>query len=85
MRCCIGFVGQQCGVPDSKILNRDVVNGELRLVVKGFPDWMYDLSSYSDIEMAYETNDDPDISDTKRELKLKVIFVRHGDTIEFIN
>lgn len=86
-RCCIGHVGQQCGVPDKRLLGKSKVHdiGDSRFL---FPAWMREVRAEGyaicDIETAYTVNDDRDISDEQREAKLKEIFARHGDEIEFV-
>jgi hypothetical protein len=81
MRCCIGFVGQQCGVPDEAMMGIctvDEIKGSARLL---FPVW---IQNDPDIGEAYSTNDSPGFSDPEREAELKEIFASHGDEIEFM-
>jgi hypothetical protein len=82
-RCCIGFVGNQVGCTDDEL--RFVPSVEKLLescepAARKFPDWMQDARIFD----AYQTNDDLDLNDVERESKLKEIFARHGDEIEFI-
>lgn len=90
-RCCIGFVGQQCGVPDSVLLGRGTVsrvlysvNGDHNLESK-WPRWMWQKRTWAAICTAYAVNDNPDLTDAEREAKLKGIFQANGDEIEFVN
>jgi len=40
-RCCIGFVGQQCGVPDIHMLNySSILDIEVLNSIRLFPAWM---------------------------------------------
>jgi hypothetical protein len=80
-RCCIGFVGQQCGVSD------DIVRGIAQVTdiadlnnQEKFPAWM---QMNSKVGEAYETNDDSCIDDRLREATLKEIFAENGDSISF--
>jgi hypothetical protein len=88
-RCCIGFVGQQCGVPDEALLNvRSVEYLKLGDQQKAkFPEWMWEFvgHSYAGIEQAYHINDDRFMNDEERETQLKTIFANNGDEIEFVN
>jgi len=83
-RCCIGFVGQQCGVSDDLMLDRPGVEsfhcaptGLLPL----FPAWIY---TTDDLMYAYDVNDEPELSEAERESQLQSIFAKHGDEIEFV-
>jgi hypothetical protein len=81
MRCCIGHVGQQCGVPDEAMMGICTVGhikGSARLL---FPVW---IQNDPDIGQAYSTNDSRDFNDPEREAKLKEIFASNGDEIEFV-
>jgi len=85
-RCCIGFVAQQCGIPDSAILNRsDIVEMNYKDDPNCtlFPSWMRDTRNM--IGPAYNANDNDQISDAVRETRLKAIFAEQGDEIEFEN
>jgi hypothetical protein len=80
-KCCIGFVGQQCGISNAELFDMQVAYG---VPSKLWPTWMTDESS-ADIWHAYHTNDDENITDEVREVRLQTIFARHGDEIEFVN
>ncbi len=95
MRCCIGFVAQQCGVPDEQLLANPAIHhskvyaGPLIIDAQHLellPKWM-SLGDHTSppLAAAYATNDEPNISDEDREQKLQSIFTRNGDEIEFIN
>lgn len=89
-RCCIGFVGQQCGVVDKLMLGVPTIHYHQPmdgyLNAAQFPAWMtYEDHGSKDVDEAYLVNDNRDISDLTREAKLKEIFARHGDELEFIN
>lgn len=89
-RCCIGFVGQQCQVPDESMQGAAEINSLENDLQNVFPDWMTDGrrtpdGNISEISKAYNVNDDNTIGDAEREASLKAIFERNGDEIEFIN
>jgi hypothetical protein len=83
-RCCIGFVGQQCGIVDEELLNKGTVYKAPSAL---WPDWMKEskINFGTDIALAYETNDTVRLTDESREAILKKIFARNGDEIEFEN
>jgi hypothetical protein len=82
-RCCIGFVGQQCGISDNWLLDRPAIADETPEVIEAeWPEWM---KVEHLVEQAYEANDNPDLTGEQREAKLKEIFARNGDEIEFEN
>lgn len=95
-KCCIGFVGQQCGISDEDLRGRGAVSfspyestfSPSPSFVK-FPEWMRPFDSRQNsslpIAEAYTVNDDPGISDEVREARLKEIFRSQGDEIEFID
>lgn len=90
-RCCIGFVGQQCGIPDDKLLNAASVvdTAHYSVGVDSFyllwPRWLAPLNpaNQGDVVRAYEKNDSKLLSDSEREKALIEIFAVHGNTIEF--
>lgn len=83
--CCIGFVGQQCNIPDNSLKNFAVV-AYRKEGHANFPAWMRNIPTHdSPIGRAYEINDNEEISDAKREARLKALFIEQGDEIEFIN
>lgn len=84
-KCCIGFVGTQCGVPNNVMLlipSVEKVPTDNRLL---FPKWMTDEGYSWGLSEAYRVNDDIAITDEHREEELKRIFERKGDEIEFVN
>lgn len=84
-RCCIGFVGQQCGFTDERLLGISTVarsryNGDS----SAWPAWM--LKEFSgEIQEAYTVNDRESITDGEREAQLKEIFKRNGYEIVFVD
>lgn len=83
MRCCIGFVGQQCGIGDRDLLGRlGAVNAPSTL----WPKWFFvrHASSARDLILAYNLNDRRRMSDADREAALKALFAKHGDELEFV-
>lgn len=82
-RCCIGFVGQQCGISDAVLLNRNAIGQSWQSGhIGGFPAWMV---KGQDIYDAYRENDDIGITDEERESRLQEIFAKHGDEIVFVD
>ena len=86
-RCCIGFVGQQCGFTDEQLRNVSSVswtlfNADVRK--EQWPSWMSERYG-GDIQAAYGTNDDEKLTDEERETKLKEIFARNSDEIVFVD
>jgi hypothetical protein len=79
-RCCIGFVGQHCGMPDEYLLGQ---GGVYDVPDDRWPKWMKNYNG--PITEAYSVNDDATISDAERESKLQEIFRANGDEIEFVN
>lgn len=77
-RCCVGFVGQQCGITDGELFNRTTA---VRCPDPRWPDYLTSLTGCD----AYNINDDQTINDTERESRLTAIFAEHGDTLLFIN
>jgi hypothetical protein len=90
MRCCIGFVGKQCGISDDDLLGVAEVTA-MHYDKKKFPTWMrepYSLKGKAGLTVigqAYHTNDDENINDEQREARLKEIFAEAGDEIIFEN
>lgn len=93
MRCCIGFVAEQCGIPDEKLANLKSLHSCTKnleyIEPTTFPRWMNSVKSQgyasSDLMEAYQTNDNRMINDDAREKQLIAIFARNGDELEFIN
>lgn len=87
-RCCIGFVGQQCGVADSSMLDISSVALLSEEARNLFPKWLANAVSDGPIGDAYETNDDNEHElwdDEVRETRLATIFKANGDEIEFVD
>ena len=87
-KCCIGFVGQQCGISDKTLTGRQDIASFKKSETNNWlpeaslwPAWM----KSGDIAAAYEANDDKNSSDRIREAELRGIFVAHGDEIEFVD
>lgn len=87
-RCCIGFVAQQCGVPDEACRDIVSVDGIRKLITSraAWPAWFIgDFGrDTKDLGQAYRINDDKDITDEARESALEELFASHGDTMEFV-
>jgi ABC-type uncharacterized transport system ATPase subunit len=95
MRCCIGFVGQQCGVPDVIMQDVPSLAGAVhrasfdvsalesnRLVRKEGTSGVFDRPW---LFTAYVINDDCTLDDSKREEKLTRLFERNGHQITFVD
>jgi hypothetical protein len=81
-RCCIGFVGQQCGISDHALLLRRTARIAAGLEPEpGWPEWLKGTTTSG----VYTTNDNVLLSDPERESKLKEIFSAHGDEIVFVD
>lgn len=92
MRCCIGFVGQQCGIADEHLIGKSDVRSTLGGIDgdEKWPAWMRaSLTKVltSSVYDAYEANDleEEEVSDEAREDRLKQIFAANGDEIVFVN
>lgn len=84
-RCCIGFVGSQCGLKDYELLHKTTsvhVSEEKNSLLRMWPKWTQE--NWGDISLAYAVNDDIKMSDKEREDTLKELFIRNGDEIEFV-
>ncbi len=87
-RCCIGFVGAQCGINDTLLLGiPDVFRFELKQritggIAKKFPPWLRFGGAAS---KAYNLNDCKILSETERETGLQKLFAENGDEIVFEN
>jgi hypothetical protein len=77
-RCCIGFVGAQCGVDDELMRFADAA---WNAPSTAWPAWILRVR---DVRACYEINDDPTIADAEREKLLAETFALHGDEIEFV-
>lgn len=86
-RCCVGFVGQQCNIPDSELLHADTVAIHRELDSdsrNAWPAWMRE-GTLDDIYKIYCTNDASALTDAQREQQLTELFKLHGDEIVFEN
>lgn len=86
-RCCLGFVAKQCGISDAYLLRKATPPSLSKENRKLLPQWLFTEDSFFSSEdglNAMEINDSYVYSDAEREEKLKEIFTKHGDEIEFI-
>lgn len=83
MRCCIGFVGKQCGIDDSLLLGHAAAFQAP--TTDKWPIWFKVGNLAYPLATAYQINDDPDIRDVTREEKLALLFAENGDEIEFVD
>lgn len=85
--CCLGFVCQQCGIEDWRLIENSMPSPRW----DGLPDWL--TPSAHDFEGAWDsvlgclarTNDARDLSGPKRELELQRLAALAGFEFEFIN
>lgn len=82
-RCCIGFVAQQCGVPDHTIRNVGTIY-YCSSSNYPWPAWFNEGLAVSLTE-AYIANDSLTLNEQQREQQITEIFVKHGDEIVFID
>ena len=92
--CCIGFVGIQCGIEPSLLLNKGTVE-KVSLPRSLWPTWFFSSVDNtldgdapwicSDLNRAYEINDATYLTDAEREARLRAIFASHGDEIVFVD
>lgn len=87
--CCLGFVAEQCGVATSALLHVDapvcVTPSESRKLEPAL------LKSCGDGDSRHTAltcdaigiNDDPSLSDPRREAKLAALFAKHGYRLRF--
>lgn len=80
-KCCLGFVGEQCGVKADKLLTillpHDLLNSDL---VK-YPLWLQSRIAQTDCACI---NDATTLNEYERESKLIEVFLSHGDELEFV-
>lgn len=78
-KCCLGFVGQQCGIPNEKLLRTACPSS----IIDGpWPKWITQ-NGWVGEDYAIQINDDPTLTDKEREAKLRAIFKSNGDRIVF--
>ncbi len=77
-RCCIGFVGQQCGIPDEDLVGMGALRPESKPQI---PTQLMTAEGW--IGQAYGINDAP-MDDSERESELVALFAKNGHEIEFI-
>lgn len=88
LKCCIGFVGQQCGIDNSKLSNKITVQSVIHRfpeTASQWPEWMQLQPALDCARKAYTINDNSHLSDTMRELCLKELFKEHRDEIVFVD
>jgi hypothetical protein len=83
-RCCLGFVGQQCGLPDAELIERETLFAAAyqsqyaeSLINAGV--WeRRGMSNYTRdrdfVSQAYGVNDDPETSDAERESRRRATY-----------
>jgi hypothetical protein len=81
-RCCIGFVGKQCGLPDADLM--DVPDVRNAGSFDAWPAW-FETGHSDSLAEAYKINDSATLNDASRESQLKALFAEQGDILEFIN
>jgi hypothetical protein len=86
-RCCVGFFCKALGCSDAVIFEKcylgSLVGTEVGDKVRPYLEGVgADTPTFHEI---YETNDSPDISERKREERLKALFAQENVEVEFIN
>jgi hypothetical protein len=78
-QCCLGFVGRQCGVPAKVLLTVSLPNA-YDLGDEQFEKYPPDIAwnTFSSV------NDNPRISDTEREKRLKKLALKNGFRFRFV-
>lgn len=89
--CCLGFLGQHCGVSDAEMLERAA---PWQAKPEKFPSWLTikldpEEDSVLDASKAcydiMRTNDNTSLSDLTREATLVEMFANHDIQVEFVN
>lgn len=91
-RCCVGFFGAACGVPDEQLLDVQIA-AKVKCGADRFPRWalekshdsMAETNHLTDIAQLYEINDDTYLSGAKREWIIIKIFARHDVQVRFVD
>lgn len=84
-RCCLGILGQACGIPDYAMLHQ----GEPECVsdLYHWPQWIiesaYDRRQTTAVLDLIAINDNPRISEPVREKAVARIFAEHGVAVTF--
>jgi len=92
--CCLGQVALQCGLTEAEIIGEGEPE-DIRQDATRMPTWLLRNCGESDgcavfgnspdCCEAMDVNDCEAVSDGSRENRLKRIFAKHGDELEFIN
>lgn len=86
MRCCLGFVGEQCKIPRKALINKKTPISLKVDIRDRWPKWMVGAGLHINSEDAYtamRTNDDEGMTEREREKRLREIFRANGDRIVF--
>jgi len=79
--CCLGFVGEQCGITKDEMLGRALPSSITEPEIRSkYPSW---LLGENEMYCA-NFNDSSVISDDEREAGLIEIFNHQGDELEFV-
>jgi len=84
-QCCIGILCSALPVPENYLTGaKDADELHLENDVT-LPGWLLEPGcATADVDLAYRTNDDENISDLDREQKISEIFARHDIQVEFV-
>lgn len=87
-KCCLGFLGQACGIPDAQMQGETLP----RESNTKWPKWLFNPTNplkspwYTSIELTafVDANDATEVSETERERRLTELFAAQGVEVEFI-
>ncbi len=91
LRCCLGFVGQAYGYADEELLLRVIPTAARAPYTTRWPSWMLakDAMGMQAISQAtsraMDINDDNEITEEVREVRLAELFAQHGTTLQFVD
>lgn len=87
--CCLGFYLEACGVPREKLLGESCPSN-LRELLPGQADWLAEKALHKDrvdnlVEDEFiSVNDDAQLSEKGRELRLQQLFKQRGIRVRFV-
>lgn len=96
-RCCLGFMAEEAGIPDSELLNRwfpaaayeasDITNYRaIKVVIEGCPIFgPFEPARNLIVRMIATVNDDGLMPQDKKESALTKLFAENGITVKFVD
>lgn len=91
LRCCLGFYGEACGVPDYEMLDISTPFEVKNNVDDEFPiqmEWLIHkdgIENSQDCLALVHINDASHLPESEREAQITEIFARNGHTVTFVN